>query len=395
MSESKQFNFTDRALKELPPHPKDARSRESEYSDLTVRGLKLLCGKSGTKVFYLRTRVGRNQRATIRIGEFGPLSVKVARSKANEIKAHIALHGKLPERNKPTCAPVFRRFIEEEYAPWCKANKRSWRTEQSMLRKYLLPLWGRKRVDEVTHRDVVRYITETKENLSPSTANRHLAFIHRFYELLITSWQLMPVGSNPADGIKPYPEPKHRDRYLTAEEMGRLFRALDEEPNRVAAAALKFLALTGMRKGEAMCARWDCYDPERKILLIPMSKSGKHRYIPLNDMAADIIESQERYPDNPHIFVGREPGNHIRALDKHFRRARERARLVGVVIHSLRHSYASALIQSGVNLPEIQALLGHSNIRMTQRYAHLCPDALRNATDRAAQFVHQGVTSQT
>lgn len=389
MRDSKQFHFTDRALKELPPHPQDSASRESEFSDMEVRGLKCLVSKTGNRVFYLRTRIGKRRRVAIRLGEHGPLSVKVARMKANEIKAHIALHGGLPPKNEETDKPLFRRFIEEEYLPWCKANKRSWRTEQSMLRRYLLPLWGRKRVDEVTHRDVVNYITKTKEGLSPSTANRHLAFIHRLYQLLISSWRLMPSGSNPAEDLKPYPEPKHRERYLTSEEMGRFFQTLNEEENKIAVSVLKLLALTGMRKGEAICAQWGNYDAERRVLLIPMSKSGKSRYVPLNDLAADIIEAQERVTGNPYIFIGREPGTHISTVDKHFRRARTNAKLEGTCIHTLRHSFASAALQHGASLPEIQILLGHSNIRMTQRYAHLDPAALRTATNRVAQFISQ------
>lgn len=393
MTQSKSFNFTDTALKQLPPQPKDARARETEYSDLTVRGLKLLCGKSGGKVFYLRTRVGRNQRVAIRIGEFGPLSVKIARSKANEIKAHIALHGELPKKKADAPkVPTFGVFAEKEYAPYAKTGKRSWNTERSMLNRHFLPLFGKRPLDSITKREIQKYHTEAREHLSSSTANRHLAFIHRFFQLAI-EWGCMP-GSNPADGVKAYPEPKHRERYLTEDETARLFDALEQSHNKVAVAVIRFLLLTGLRKGEALRAKWEHFDRERGQLFLPHTKNGKSRYLPLNDMAVELLDQQERLQGNPYIFPGKNPGCHIATVDKIFYRARKLAGIPDVRCHDLRHAHASILVNANVDLYTIQTLLGHSNIRMTQRYSHLNSNSLKQATANVGSFVKKATVQQ-
>lgn len=381
-----QFHFTDKALKELPPQPKEARAREAEHSDTEVRGLKCLVGKNGSKVFYLRTRVGKRQRVTIRLGEFGPLSVKMARTKANQIKSHIALHGELPKTKEAAPKVLsFRAFTEKEYAPYAKGSKRSWKTEESMLNRYFLPLFGKRPLDSIGKREIQKYHTETKERLSPSTANRHLAFVHRIFQLAI-EWGFISTP-NPADGIKAFPEPKHRERYLSEEEIARLFTALEKDANKVAASAIRFLLLTGLRKGEALRAKWEHFDRERGQLFLPQTKNGKSRYLPLNEMAIDLLSKQAKTEGNPYIFPGRKEGSHIQTIDRNFYRARKAAKIEDVRIHDLRHSHASILINSNVDLYTIQTLLGHSNIRMTQRYSHLSSKSLKRAVSNVSDFV--------
>lgn len=115
--------FTKKWIEQLPPNPKNSPSREKEYSDTQVVGLKLLVNKVGRKFFYLRYTINRRKRA-IKIGEYGVVSLIEARQQANELKAQIQ-RGIDPQDEKQQLSgtPTFKEFVNESYLPWAYSNK--------------------------------------------------------------------------------------------------------------------------------------------------------------------------------------------------------------------------------------------------------------------------------
>ena len=145
-----------------------------------------------------------------------------------------------------------------------------------------------------------------------------------------------------------------------------------------------FLLLTGARKREVLDARWDCIDWQRRIWRIPISKSGKARYVPLSDTAMVLLRQRQlQTADNDcdWIFPNPTSGKPYRCITNAWVTARRRAGLDDLRIHDLRHSFASFLINNGRSLYEVQRILGHSSARMTERYAHLAHDTLLDATN--------------
>jgi len=144
--------------------------------------------------------------------------------------------------------------------------------------------------------------------------------------------------------------------------------------------AIRLLSLTGARLSEILTLKWDYINWERGTLELPDSKTGA-KSIYLNEPAKDILSEIIRQADNPYVICGSKQGGHIVNLQKSWRRVRERAKLEDVRLHDLRHTFASIAVSSGMSLPVIGALLGHSQPRTTARYAHLAADPLKEAAE--------------
>ena len=147
------------------------------------------------------------------------------------------------------------------------------------------------------------------------------------------------------------------------------------------------LLLTGARRNEVSHAKWDYVDWERRTLLVPISKTGRPRVIALNGRAMALLRAIPKLDDNPYIFPSPITGRPCPSLHFPWTRIKDRAGLDGVRLHDLRHSFASFLVNEGVSLYVVQGLLGHTQPRTTQRYAHLAQHTLNNAAEVVAQVI--------
>jgi integrase len=166
---------------------------------------------------------------------------------------------------------------------------------------------------------------------------------------------------------------------MTPQEAQRLVGSIHADKNQIAAKAIMLLLLTGARRREVTRARWEDVDWEKRTLLVPVSKSGKPRAIALSAAAIALLRTAASDSASPYIFP-----TQLSGLFCQWNRIRRRAGLADVRLHDLRHSFASFLVNQGVSLYVVQSLLGHSQIRMTQRYAHLAPQTLLDAAEVAA-----------
>jgi integrase len=217
---------------------------------------------------------------------------------------------------------------------------------------------------------------------------------------LAEDWKLRPEGSNPCRGIRRYAEHKV-ERFLSGDELARLGAALTSETMRVARvpppaeisgrhrsagiraasiAALRLLLLTGCRVGEVLSLRWENVNLERRLLLLSDSKTGA-KPVFLSMAAAEFIGTLRREVETEYVFRGDRPGKPIVSLRKSWERVCKVAKIEGLRLHDLRHSYASIGAADGLSLPVIGALLGHSQPSTTARYAHLAASPLHAAAD--------------
>ncbi len=376
--------FTKKWIDQLPPNPIDAVSREKEYSDTQVVGLKLIVNKQGRKYFYLRYTINKRKRC-IKIGEYGPLSLNDARIACNELKAQIN-KGIDPQEEKQLLQqmPTFGEYTEQHYLPYAYANKRSASADASKFKHHLYPLFKQRRLDDITTQELQRYHDKMKVSHCPATANRHLSLLHRLFKLAI-QWGFL--SKNPAANIRKHQENNERHRYLSDDEIARFIDAIREEENPVAASVFEFLLYTGVRKQEALNAQWQHIDLQKRIWFIPMSKNGKSRHVILNAMACDLLQKQQALPNNPYVFPGRVKGQALNNPDKAFRRILKAAGISNCRIHDLRHTHASIAINNGASLYEVQHLLGHSQVKTTTRYAHLADETLRKVSDTVSNTI--------
>lgn len=198
------------------------------------------------------------------------------------------------------------------------------------------------------------------------------------------------VPSNPCKGVKTVRPPK-REKYLTGEEMRRLFSALDElsEEGEIVpgfADAIRLLALTGARRSEILELHWAEVDLERARIVLPRerSKTGE-KIIPLNSAACEIIGAQERI--NEYVFAGRGGKGPLIGVSHRWTAVRARAKLPGLRIHDLRHSFASFAVADGASLFLVGKALGHTQAATTERYAHLADDPVRAVAEAVAKKI--------
>ena len=378
--------FTKKWIEQLPPNALDSPSREKEYSDTQVVGLKLLVNKAGRKFFYLRYTLNRRKRG-IKVGEFGVMSLIEARQHANELKAQIQ-RGIDPQEEKQQLSqiPTFKEFVVDSYLPWAFANKLSADSDESKIRIHLLPVFGNVRIDQLTTQSLQRYLDQLKLTYTPATCNRHLSLLSRLLKMAV---QFGMLDKNPAVGIRKAQENNERHRFLSGDEIRQFIESLAKDENPVAAAFLEFLLYTGVRRSEALNAKWENVDLAKRVWFIPRSKNGKHRHVILNAKALALLEGLPRL--NPYLFPGKLEGQPLNNPQRCFIRTLERAGIKDFRIHDLRHTHASIAINNGASLYEVQHLLGHSQTKTTSRYAHLADETLRRVSDGVSLAIGKAV----
>jgi integrase len=382
----RRFRFTHAVLEALPPHDPDSASREMEYSDDEIVGLRLMVSKTGRKFFYLRF-VLDGRKGAVRIGEFPSVSLKEARTRAHEHKAKVA-RGEDPrvELDARAGMPTVAEFFAKDFLPWAREHKRSWRDDELRFNKEILPRIGRRRMCDVTAREVQALHVELRRNHAVATCNRYLSLVQRLFSY---ANELGVTERHPARQVKKYRENNARQRYLSKEEVARFLEALDALENRTVAAALRFLLFTGLRKGEACGLRWEHVQLKGGTVFLPDTKGGRSRTVVLNGLAREVLEERwaARKGDCPWVFPGRHRDKPVVSPRKLFDRACAEAGIEGLHIHDLRHTFASLAINGGASLYDVQRLLGHASTTMTQRYAHLQDSSVKRASERVAQEI--------
>jgi len=365
--------------------------------DDTMKGFGVKLFANGRKVFVLQTRLhGTLKRFTI--GQYGsPWSPDQARAKALEWLALISQGIDPTAENKAKklegkLADLVPQYMEE-VAIRKKASTQE--IENSLLTRHIIPLLGKKRISELTKRDVQKFMLDVAKGKTAKdvktkprgrarvtggkgTANRSVAVLS---SLLNFSIDMGLREDNPAIGIKKYILKTH-DRYLTAEELDRLGEALKaaeaQNISPFAIAAIRFLILSGCRSGEALNLQWDWIDWKHNLIKLPDSKTGQKPLL-LGDGAMQLLDTIQRVKGSPLVFVSAAGGTTPLSIKKVWGKIKEMSDLSDLRIHDLRHNFASTAVSSGQSLYIVGKMLGHTQSQTTQRYAHLAPDPVKQA----------------
>jgi integrase len=355
--------------------------KKIDYFDTTMRGFMLEVRASGGKTYYQRYTDERGRERQFKIGPADVLTLRQARRKAKQINAEAVLGGDpQSKREERRSIPTLGAFVDEQYLPYGQTYKRSWKTDETVLRVHVLPKLGRLHLDEVTTEAITQVVVAMRhQNYAPGTVGRVIVIL-RFLFNLARKWKVLKGHENPASGL-PVPPDVQRNRFLDKTEIARLVEVLSTDENQVAAKAILLLLLTGARRNEITQARWEYVDLEAGTLFVPISKSGKPRYVFLSAPAVEMLRSVPRASDSPYVFPSPITGRPCASLHFPWHRIRTKAAIEDVRLHDLRHSFASVLVNDGIPLYEVQRLLGHANAKATQRYAHLTSETLGKAAE--------------
>ncbi len=211
---------------------------------------------------------------------------------------------------------------------------------------------------------------------SPAWVNRVLNILKHMFTKAV-EWEMVE-----ADVLKRVRQVKQlregkRLRFLSIEEAQGLISVCDDYLKPIVATALN----TGMRKSEILKLRWDQVDLQHGFILLDKTKNGERREIPINSTLKTVFHSLRRRIDVPHVFYDQKTLKPYQGVKRCFAFALRQANISDFHFHDLRHTFASQLVMAGVDLAAVKELLGHKDIKMTLRYAHLAPAHKRKAVE--------------
>lgn len=396
--------LTASTLKAAKPEPKPYDLRSDR-----VPGLLLRVEASGTLSYFVQSkRVANNKR--FRLGDGKVLTLQQAEDRARRVIGDPDTY--MQDRHK---AESLDDFLDKHYAPWATAHLKTGRSNVSRVKSVFGSQFCAQRLDEITHAKIEKWRTDrlTKEGRSKGTANRDIAALSA---VLSKAVEWGTLTDNPVHKVKPLKLSNQTVRFLSDDELARLLAALKardtvmrtkrDSANRWRSkrtrttlptlgtfadhlTPLVLLSIsTGMRQGEVFALRWEDVDLERKVVTVrgEVAKSGKTRHIPLNTTAMEALETWQELTERDEglVFPGKVAGQPLDNVKKAWAGLLADAKIENFRWHDLRHHFASSLVMGGVDLNTVRELLGHADLKMTLRYAHLAPEHKAAAVEKIA-----------
>lgn len=361
----------------------EGKKKTDYYDDGTsCIGLVLEVRSSGSRTWHIRFANAAGRQCQTKLAKWEDATFDQVRRKARQLRSEVTLGGD-PAAAKAAAraVPIYAELAAMHMAD-AKLHQRSFSTTEAYMRNHIVTKWGRVRLTDIDSRAVAHWLAAKRdEGLAPATVLKIKMIFSRSYELG-ARWDVPGCDKNPVRGVQSKPVNNARERYVTADEAARLIAAAEASRNRQLSAVVQLLLLTGMRVSELLSARWADVDLDRRTLFVPTSKTGRSRYVPLAQAAVDVIGT---LPRGEFLFPNpRDPSKHLTTIKHGWQTARDAAGLPGLRIHDLRHSAASFMVNSGVDLFAVGKVLGHANVASTARYSHLANDTLLAAVEAGA-----------
>ncbi|WP_342945632.1 site-specific integrase [Paraburkholderia ferrariae] len=394
-----------------------------DYSDATLRGFGVRVTPTGSVQFTLRFRKPDGSFGRKRIGTYPEMSPGAARDAAKaelEQTPQVSDTPAVVEEKKRRRVESVRRahgvptlgaFLDGDYMTYLEANGIS--TANAALVKSSFPEFLDRALDEITPWTLEQWKSRVaKTGVKPKTiANK----LHALQGLLRVATDAEHLSDNPAKKVKRNGKADVVVRYLSADERARLYAAMEarEEANRDARhrtiAHRRMRKLTpppslrnvrytdhlqplvvcalnsGLRKGELLALEWSDIDLDLRTIHVRRgtTKDDERRDVPVTDELFECFTAWRPLAHKTFVFGNPETDAPLTDFGNAWEALLEAAEITGFRFHDCRHDYASRLVVAGVDLNRVRALLGHSDIKTVLRYAHLAPDHLHDAINKA------------
>jgi integrase len=264
---------------------------------------------------------------------------------------------------------VAERYLEYQRP---RLSLKAYQRAEAIVRQHLCPFFKGK-IADLRPVQIDRYIAARSLEVSAHSVHKEFHVLKKMFRLAV-KWEVVPVS--PAMDISSPKTPEGRVRYLQPPELKLL---LDNCPAWLKPIVLLAVA-TGMRRGEILSLRYMDVSREQSRAYLPKTKSGQPRGVPLNELAQMALDAvwNVNAKQTDRIFAGATADK----LSMAFRRAASKAKIEDFRFHDLRHTAASWLAMSGADIRAIADILGHADIRMTRKYAHLSPKHVQDAVEK-------------
>lgn len=295
--------------------------------------------------------------------------------------------GHLARTVEPEERVLFKDFAWQWHETYVKANNREieQKTKESYLRIHLVPFFGDMYIDSIVRRDVEEFkAVEVRAGQSPASINHYLKCLQKLFQCAL-EWEL--VANNPVRGVPRLKASTNKWQFLDFEEMWKFMKAVPPKWRPLFLCAFR----TGLRQGEILALRWQDVDWKRRMIMVRHSlsngqlcptKSYTNREVPIaNDLFEMLFSIQNN--DSAFVFPAGDGGPlHRKTLQRPLATANKQSGVKRIRFHDTRHSFASQLIMVNVSVRTIQELLGHADLAMTMRYAHLVPRSKQEAIEQ-------------
>ncbi|MCC7201869.1 MAG: site-specific integrase [Nitrospirae bacterium] len=267
--------------------------------------------------------------------------------------------------------------LAETYIAWVNGRQKSAKIKEYII-KQLIPTYGNLPLRRFSTSVVEQLQTDLiKRGLKNCSCNKVLNILKHMFSKA-ADWDMVEseVLKN-VRKVKLLRDDSERLRYLSKEECQALINACDPHLKPIVITALN----TGMRRGEILSLRWDNIDLKHGFILLDVTKNGEKRQIPIHDTLRKTLTGITRRIDIQHVFYDPITGKQYKDVKHSFQTACKRAGIRDFHFHDLRHTFASQLVMTGVDITTVGKLLGHKTLAMTLRYSHLAPEHMVKAMD--------------
>jgi len=402
-----QAKITQAVVQNIAP-----QERVFRVYDTLLKGLVLVVRPTGKKTWYIDYRRPNGKRTDHLIGLATLFTVIEARDAAREFLAAVA-KGEDPTKSQEIL--TFGQFIDEIYLPWVSENRKTGKETVEMIRSNFSFLFEAS-IETITVAQIEQWRTKKKkrEGSKSSSLNRNTAAL-----LSALNWAVKRgiIESNPIAKLERLSE---RDsvkkvRYLTEDERTRLMQALDDREdeirrareshnkwcrerglptmpslsNKTYADYLKPMIIlclnTGIRRNSILSLEWRDVDFAEESIMVraETSKSDKQYIVPMSDLVRDTLKLWQSQCKNTAprslVFPSPKTGKKMDNCNSSWEALLKKAEIENFRWHDMRHDFASQLVMKGVDLNTVRELLGHADLKMTLRYAHLAPEAKKRA----------------
>jgi len=370
------------------------KRHKTEYKGVYFREAERIGGKGIEKVFYIvfkkngkvfEEKVGRQYADNVTAAKAGRVRAEriEGRCKSRKEVREQVKAAKLAEAGKWTLQKLW-----EEYEA-NKADSKAINTDKGRFEKYISPSFGNKEPQDIIRLDIDRLRVGLLKTKKPQTVKHVLGLLKRIVSFGVSRQLCQPLNFI----VETVRVDNQKTEDLTSEQLKKLLEAIDNTTDIEAANIMRLALYTGMRRGEMFKLKWNDIDFQRGFISIKNPKGGVSQKIPLNEQARAVLENHPRTSEYVFIRPDGEPFTDIR---RRINPIKEAAGLPADFrpLHGVRHTYASMLASSGkVDLYTLQKLLTHKSPVMTQRYAHLRDEALKNASTLAGQIIDAATKS--
>lgn len=392
-----KLHITERALSQMKV---EAGKKKEVFLDTELTGFGVCMTAKGTKTYCVIYRDAEGTQRQASVGPVRKMPLAQARLIAEQKLAELAQEKRKKQALAHVFCPTMDDFFHKSFLPLVKSTSRSYKTHISIYRTHLQPVFADRRLDAITEEDVVAFHSMLKakksmvvkagadsDTLADSTVKRTLILFRHIMNEAIRD-KRVPLTENVTKVLRLSTVRKVKGQFLGKPQLRSLLQAAKQSDNTDLADIVRVMGATGLRRSNVLEMRWSWFNSELGTLDIPAEedKAGQGFKLYLSDELVQFLEQKRLHADgSPWVFTNPQTGKPYRSCKAAWAMLIRRAKLPGLRMHDLRHTYASMMLDSGSDIVDVQRALGHTQLKTTAVYLHSREGRKRECAARAVR----------